>query len=54
MPKKPKRAPKKRGPKADMLVIDRNWKDAVSDAMKRGKPPAEEAKPPKKKRASKK
>jgi hypothetical protein len=39
---------KPRGPKAQTLVIDRDWKDAVRTAMKKGKPPTPES--PKKKK----
>jgi hypothetical protein len=42
---------KKPGPKADRLVVDANWKDAAKRAMAKGKPPAEEAKPKKKRRS---
>jgi hypothetical protein len=35
------------GPKPEVLVIEGDWKDAVSHALKRGKPP--EQKPAKKK-----
>ena len=35
-PRKPKRA----GPKAEVLKIEGNWRDAVKHALDRGKPPA--------------
>jgi hypothetical protein len=38
MPKK-KVTGKKRGPKPETLKIDRSWKDAVKDALTKGKPP---------------
>jgi hypothetical protein len=41
--KRPRKVPKKRagGRKAEVLKIDGDWKDAVSEALKRGKPPDE-------------
>jgi hypothetical protein len=30
---------KKRGPKAETLKVEGDWKDAFKHAMKRGKPP---------------
>lgn len=48
MSEQPKGATGKRpGPKPETLKIEGDWKDAVSGALKRGKPPAD---PPKKKR----
>jgi hypothetical protein len=38
MPKK-KVPGKKRGPKPETLRVEGDWKDAVSHALKRGKPP---------------
>jgi hypothetical protein len=35
---------KKRGPKPEHLKIEGDWKDAVSHALKRGKPPAKRSK----------
>lgn len=35
---------KKRGPKPEVLKIEGDWKDAVTAAMKRGKPPQLEKK----------
>ena len=32
--------PRKTGPKPETLVIDGDWKDAVKQALKKGKPPA--------------
>jgi len=43
-------AKKKPGPKPDVLKIEGDWKDAVSHALKRGKPPAD---PPKKQQRKK-
>lgn len=37
MAAKPKR--KKTGPKAEILKVEGNWKDAVAHALGRGKPP---------------
>lgn len=37
MPKK--NAPQKRGPKPETLKIEGDWKDAVSKALAKGKPP---------------
>lgn len=34
---------KPRGPKPQVLKIDRAWEEAVKDALKRGKPPASKA-----------
>jgi hypothetical protein len=44
-----KRTPKPRGPEADRLKIEGNWKDAARKAMAKGKPPAPDH-PPKKRR----
>jgi hypothetical protein len=44
MPKK-KDVKKKRGRKPKSLKIEGDWKDAVTHALKRGKPSAPEAKP---------
>ena len=42
MPKK--KVPKKRGPKPETVKIEGDWKDAISHALKRGKPPAKPSK----------
>lgn len=38
MPKPTKEAPEKRGPKADLLKIDGDWKDAVKKSLEKKKP----------------
>lgn len=43
MPKKPTTPAAKRGRRPDALVIPGNWKDAVKDALAKGKPPAKKA-----------
>jgi hypothetical protein len=53
MSKKPNHA-RKRGPQAETLTVEGNWKDAVKTALANGKPPAPEKKSSaKKKRRSK-
>jgi len=44
----------KPGPKAEVLIIDGNWKDAVAHALAKGKPPAPAKKSKKKVGAKKK
>ena len=39
MAKKKSPADKKRGPKPEVLKVEGDWQDAVSAALKRGKPP---------------
>jgi len=39
MPKKKVPSKKKRGPKAEKLKVEGDWKEAVRHALKRGKPP---------------
>lgn len=38
----------RRGPKAEVLRVEGNWKDAVKHALRRGKPPAKKKKGKKK------
>jgi hypothetical protein len=40
MPKATKKSPEKRGPKADLLKIDGDWKDAVKKSLAKKKPAA--------------
>lgn len=47
MPNRPRQPS---GPKPERLKIVAEWKDAVKDAMAKGKPPVEPKKAPKKKR----
>ncbi len=54
-PRKPRKGkPKPTGPKPEVLKIEGDWKDAVSHALKRGKPPAGNDKPTKSKKSKKK
>lgn len=47
----PQKPPEKKpGPKPEVLTIEGDWKDAVSHALKRGKPPADRSKVNAKKR----
>lgn len=39
MPRKGSKKQRKGGRKAEVLKIDGDWKDAMKQAMKRGKPP---------------
>lgn len=39
-----KKVTKKRGPKAETLKVEGDWKDAVKHALKRGKPAKPSAK----------
>lgn len=43
-PRKAVQRQAKRGPKPETLKLDGSWKDAVSHALTRGKPPAGPAK----------
>ena len=46
MAKKKVTSKRKPGPKPESLKIEGDWKDAVGKALKRGKPPKPEDKPP--------
>jgi hypothetical protein len=45
-----KKKPSKPGPEPETLVIEGDWKDAVRQALKKGKPPAPKKKVAKRKR----
>jgi hypothetical protein len=45
MPKKKAKETKPRGPKPDILVIDKNWKEAVRKSFEKKPPPGGWPKP---------